>query len=145
MSWGWQWKPYVPVARRRAKAKQCARQLAKKGRVLRPIEVAGREIARTFWGRAWCENLERYSDFENRLPRGRTYVRNGSVIDLKVHKGEVTALVSGSQIYKVKVSIKAVAAPRWKEIIRSCSKSINSLMDLLQGRFADAVMQKLTC
>jgi uncharacterized Zn finger protein len=48
---------------------------------------------------AWCENLERYSDFQNRLPRGRTYLRNGSVIDLQIASGEVKALVCGSSVY----------------------------------------------
>ena len=68
-----------------------------------PVVIDGRTIAETFWGKAWCDNLERYSDFANRLPRGRTYVRNGSVVDLQIAPGAVTALVSGSTIYKVKV------------------------------------------
>jgi hypothetical protein len=77
MYWG-EWKPYVPVAKRRAQAARfAAKQAKKEKRDLRPVKIEGRKIARTFWGEAWCGNLERYSDFENRLPRGRTYVRNG--------------------------------------------------------------------
>ena len=80
MSWYGDWRPYVPVARRRAQAAKYAAKLAKKERrPLCPVKIEGRKIARSFWGQAWCDNLERYSDFENRLPRGRTYVRNGSV------------------------------------------------------------------
>ena len=88
------WKPYVSVAQRRANAERLAKQLAKKGQALSPITV-GRAIAQTFWGKAWCDNLERYSDYSNRLPRGRTYVRNGSVIDLSIGAGTVTAQVMG--------------------------------------------------
>jgi uncharacterized Zn finger protein len=145
MPWGWGWKPYVPVAARRAQARRYAQQIEKKqGRKLQPIAIQGRTIAKTFWGKAWCENLERYSDFANRLPRGRTYARNGSVIDLHVSPGKIKALVSGSEVYTVEVSISSLAAAPWKAIQRDCSQSIDSLMDLLQGRFSQGVMERLT-
>jgi uncharacterized Zn finger protein len=88
--------------------------LRKKDRIISPVSVDGRTIAKTFWGKAWCENLESYSDYENRLPRGRTYVRNGSVVDLQISASQITALVSGSEIYEVKVEILPVAKPRSK-------------------------------
>jgi uncharacterized Zn finger protein len=105
--------------------------------------VEGRTIVKTFWGKAWCENLERYSDFENRLPRGRTYVRNGSVIDLQIAPGQINALVSGSQIYKVKVTVAPVAKARWKSICKDCAGGIDSLVELLQGRLSKAVMERV--
>lgn len=141
----WGWKPYVPVARRRANAARAATQLAKKrGRELKPIAIEGRKIARTFWGEAWCDSLENHSDFENRLPRGRTYVRNGSVIDLHIDRGRVEALVSGSEMYTVKVEIERLKPAHWKGLKSECSESIDSLLDLLAGRFSDGVMQRLT-
>src|ERR1700745_782955 len=96
-----EWRPYVSVAQRQAKAMRKIAQLKKKGCVVSPVEIEGRGIAATFWGKAWCENLELYSDYANRLPRGRTYLRNGSVIDLQIAFGEVKALVSGSALSKV--------------------------------------------
>ena len=104
------WKPYVPAAARRRQAAREVAKLMKKGRQTSPVVIDGRKIARTFWGQAWCENLERYSDFANRLPRGRTYVRNGSVVDLRIAPGSVTALVSGSEIYEIKMHVAAVPA-----------------------------------
>ena len=98
-------RPYVTVGTRRAQAAREIAKLRKKGRQTSPVVIEGRTIAVTFWGEAWCDNLERYSDFANRLPRGRTYVRNGSVVDLQVAPGNVTALVSGSTLYDVKVSV----------------------------------------
>jgi uncharacterized Zn finger protein len=136
-------KPYVSVRARRARA---ARELAKlktKGRQTLPVVIEGRKIARTFWGEAWCDNLERYSDFANRLPRGRTYVRNGSVVDLQIASGSVTALVSGSAMYDVKVSIAPVSRGRWRSICQECSGAIDSLVELLQGRFSKGVMTRL--
>jgi len=145
MSWYGEWKPYVPVARRRAQAAQYAARLAKKEkRQLAPVKIEGRAVARTFWGQAWCDNLEAYSDFANRLPRGRTYVRNGSVIDLQIASGRVQAIVSGSEIYDVAIQIKTLAKPAWKRIREECSQSIHSVLDLLQGKFDAAVMQRLT-
>ena len=82
-------RPYVPVAKRRQQAARELEKLRKNGRAIAPVVVEGRQIAQSFWGKAWCDNLERYSDFENRLPRGRTYVRNGSLLDLKIARGNV--------------------------------------------------------
>jgi uncharacterized Zn finger protein len=118
-------------------------KLTKKGHPVSPVVIEGRTIARTFWGKAWCDNLERYSDFENRLPRGRTYVRNGSVIDLQIAPGEVKAMVSGSDIYKVTVIVAPVSKARWKSICADCAGAIDSLVELLQGRFSKGVMERV--
>jgi uncharacterized Zn finger protein len=140
---GWGWRSYVSAAQRQAQAMRKIAQLKKRGHVVSPVEIEGRSIARTFWGKAWCENLERYSDYANRLPRGRTYVRNGSVIDLRIAFGEVKALVSGSSIYKVAVKITPVSRGRWKSICRDCAGAIDSLVELLQGRFSKGVMERI--
>src|SRR3990170_2504751 len=137
------WKPYVPVAARRAQAAREVAKLTKKGQRTSPVVIDGRTIARTFWGEAWCDNLERYSDYANRLPRGRTYVRNGSVVDLQVGPGRVTALVSGSTMYDVKVTVGPVPRSRWSAICKDCSGAIDSLVELLQGRFSKGVMARL--
>src|SRR5476649_2001227 len=110
MGWFGGYAPYVPVAERKKRATREVTKLKKKGQIIEPVILEGRTIAKTFWGKAWCTNLESYSDYENRLPRGRTYVRNGSVIDLQVTRGEIKATVSGSSIYKVKISISAIEA-----------------------------------
>jgi uncharacterized Zn finger protein len=145
MSWYGDYRPYVPVAKRRAQAASYAARLAKKEkRQLSPVKIEGRAIARTFWGQAWCDHLEAYSDFANRLPRGRTYVRNGSVIDLQITSGRVWAIVSGSEVYNVSIQIKTLAKPAWKRIRQECSQSIHSVLDLLQGKLDAGVMQKLT-
>ena len=139
------WAPYVPVSERRRQAAKKVAALQKKGKSISPISIEGRTIARTFWGKAWCDNLEAYSDYENRLPRGRTYVRNGSVIDLQIGKGEIAALVSGSSVYTVKVTIRPLEGTRWKALIETCSGQIDSLVELLQGKFARGVMEVITC
>jgi uncharacterized Zn finger protein len=118
-------------------------KLAGKGHPVSPVVLEGRAIATTFWGKAWCENLERYSDYENRLPRGRAYVRNGSVVDLQIAPGEIKAMVSGSSLYKVVVKIAPVSKPRWKAICADCAGAIDSLVELLQGRFSKGVMERV--
>lgn len=137
------WKPYVPVAERRKKAEKVAAKMRKNGAALTPV-IGGRgSIAKTFWGKAWCENLERYSDYANRLPRGRTYVRNGSVIDLKISEGAVQAQVMGSSLYKVAVKVFAVPTPQWQAISADCAGSIDTLVELLQGKLSKAVMERI--
>ena len=140
---GYGYPPYGPVAERRLKAEQAMAKLRKQGRQLAPVRVEGRLIARSFWGKAWCENLEDYSDYANRLPRGRTYLRNGSVLDLQIHPGQVLAQVSGSSIYKVQVQVRPVAAAKWQALCADCGHGIASLVELLQGRFHQGVMALL--
>ena len=139
----WGFRPYVPVAERRKRAAKEIEKLRKKGYCVAPIVIEGRKIARSFWGKAWCDNLERYSDFANRLPRGRAYVGNGSVIDLRIVRGKVEALVSGSEIYKVKIGIAVAAPPRWKAICADCAGSVGSLIELLQGKLSQNVMERV--
>lgn len=136
--------PYVPVAERRRKAARKVAKLKKAGQKMAPIEIAGRKITVTFWGDAWCKNLESYSDYANRLPRGRTYVRNGSVVDLRIEAGRVRALVSGSDIYTVDIRIKRLAKTRWTGIKGHCAGKIDSLVELLQGSISKGVMQIVT-
>src|SRR5436309_10062095 len=132
-------RPYVPVARRRAQAAREVEKRRKKGQTVAPVVLSGRTIATTFWGQAWCDNLESYSDYENRLPRGRTYVRNGSVVDLQIQPGKVTALVSGSELYEVAISIVPLSDAEWRGLKARCAGQIGSVVELLQGRLSKSV------
>ncbi|MCH7747637.1 MAG: SWIM zinc finger family protein [Acidobacteria bacterium] len=138
------WRPYVPVATRRRRAAQKIATLQRSGRAISPVDIDGRTIARTFWGESWCRNLEAYSDYANRLPRGRTYVRNGSVLDLQIEHGRVRALVSGSSLYDVEIEIRPLARKRWKVIKSQCAGKIDSMVELLQGSISRGVMEVVT-
>ena len=138
------WKPYVPVAKRRQLARKKMAALSEKGVAIQPIEIEGRTIAKTFWGGAWCEHLESFSDYANRLPRGRTYVRNGSVCHLAVSKGRIEAKVSGSELYEVGVQIKTLPAKKWSGVKGRCAGQIGSLLELMQGNLSDHVMAVVT-
>ena len=139
----WGWRPYVPVAERRRRATREMEKRRKKGHAVSPVVLKGRKIVTTFWGQAWCDNLERYSDFANRLPRGRTYVRNGSVVDLQIGAGTIRALGSGSELYEVTVKVTPVAQARWNSLCTDCAGAIDSLVELLQGRFSKGVMERI--
>ncbi len=143
MDW-YGFKPYVSVAQRRAQAAKEVAKRIKKGQTVSPVKIEGKAIAWTFWGKAWCTNLEGYSDFANRLPRGRTYVRNGSVVDLKIAKGKITALVSGSELYEVEIDIAALPKQKWAELKAQCAGKIGTLVELLQGKLSKAVMETVT-
>jgi uncharacterized Zn finger protein len=144
MGWYYGFRAYVPVAQRRAEAAREVAKRTKKGQSVCPICIEGRAITSTFWGEAWCKNLESYSDFANRLPRGRTYVRNGSVVDLKIGKGCITALVSGSSLYEIEIDIAALPKQHWQILKQQCSGQIGSLVELLQGKLSKSVMELVT-
>lgn len=138
------WPRYVSVASRRAKATREMERLRKRGRDIQPVILEGRKIAHTFWGRAWCDHLEKFSDYVNRLPRGRSYVRNGSVCHLDIREGRIVAKVSGSELYDVKVSIRALPGAKWKRVREACAGQVGSMLELLQGRLSDRVMGIVT-
>jgi len=144
MSWHYGWRPYVPVAVRRRRAERKMEALRKKGVDIQPVEIEGRKIAKTFWGEAWCDHLESFSDYENRLPRGRTYVRNGSVCHLAIARGKIEAKVAGSELYNLRITIKTLSAKKWNAVKRRCAGQIGSLLELLGGNLSDHVMEVVT-
>lgn len=143
---GFGFRPYVSVAARKAKAAKKAKALQKEGYVLEPVDnVSPRgKIATSFWGHAWCRHLESFSDYDNRLPRGRSYVRNGSVLHLAIEPGEVTAMVQGSELYELTVRIDTLDAKTWNAVKKNCQGKIGSLIELLQGKISDGIMHLVT-
>ena len=133
----WGYPRYISVAKKKAKAARKIKQLRKKKPDIRPVIIEGRAIATTWWGKSWNVNLERYADYENRIGRGRSYVRHGSVLDLRIEQGQVTSLVQGtaSKPYSVTVNIKELSANIWKEITVACEGKLDSLQELLMGKF----------
>ena len=140
----WRFAPYVSVAKRRETAGRKMEKLRKQGIKIQSVEIEGRKIARTFWGESWCDHLESFSVYANRLPRGRTYVRNGSVCHLEIVGGKVKAIVSGSELYDVQIEIKQLPADSWEKMRARCSGKIGSLLELLQGKLSTSVMTVVT-
>jgi uncharacterized Zn finger protein len=135
------WSPYVPVAVRRAKAQKQLEKMKKKGLNVQPVQLSGRKIADSFWGKGWCDHMESFGDYANRLPRGRSYVRNGSVCHLEIKPGSIEAIVSGSSLYNVSITIFPLALHKWKAVKSSCTGRIGSLIDLLRGKLDRGVME----
>ena len=137
--------PYRPVAQQRSDAAKLVEKLRKKYPNLQPVVVEGRTIAKSFWGKAWCDNVETYMDHDNRLPRGRAYVRNGAVVDVHIFKGVVHALVSGSQAkpYKVEIHIDPLTAAKWKRIQEMSRGKVDSLLSLMQGKLPESLLHLL--
>lgn len=137
------WAPYVSVAERRKIAAREAAKLRKKNPSIAPIIIEGRTITNSFWGKAWGKNIESYRDYEYRLSRGRSCIRHGLVLDLQIDTGKITAIVSGSSLYTVSIKIDDLPPPKWQAICEDCSGGIDSLVELLQGRFSKHVMERL--
>lgn len=128
-----------------ARARRAKQRLGEEGLEMTPVEpVTARLITTTFWGKAWCRNLLQYSDYANRMPRGRSYVRHGSVIHLAMDAGAIHALVSGSRLYEVAIRIEPVPEEHWESIRRECAGEIESLVELLEGKPPRRVMEIVT-
>lgn len=118
-------------------ADESMKKQQKKGKEMHPIIVSGRKITQSWWGTAWCENLERYADYASRLERGKRYVRSGTVVDLTVEKGKIEARVQGRRKtpYKVEIRISPLNQERCQSIISRCSERIENMEELLSGNF----------
>ncbi len=137
---------YVTVAEKRARAQRAVENLRKKNPDISPIVIEGRKLVRTWWGKAWNDNLERYSDYANRIERGRSYVRHGAVLDLKIAPGKITALVQGTDAkpYKIDIAIQLLDKTMWDTITKTCEGKIDSLQELLEGKFPKALTELFT-
>jgi uncharacterized Zn finger protein len=135
MSWEYGYYSQPTVAEQKRKAEKQLAKLRKKDPELRPVLINGSKFAKTWWGLAWCKNLERYADYENRIGRGRSYVKNGLVLDLKIAAGQINALVSGSSVYNVAITIDKLPDAKWKKISEYCAERIDSMEALAQGSF----------
>jgi uncharacterized Zn finger protein len=146
--WNYARKPSASEQRQRAarESRRLAQRAAKGGRQPSPVVIDGRSIVRSFWGKAWCANLESYRDYEYRLPRGRSYVRNGAVLDLELGPGSIAAVVAGSRPhpYAVDIKIKPLSAAHWTRLKAQCAGGIGTLIELLEGRLSEQVMQAVT-
>jgi uncharacterized Zn finger protein len=137
MSWGYYRTP--TVAQQKSQAEQRLAKLRKKDAGIQPITIEGSKVAKTWWGISWCRNLERYADYENRIGRGRSYVKNGFVLDLRIAESFITALVSGSSVYRVAIIIDRLPEKKWSRIASACAKRIDSIAALAEGRFPEAL------
>ena len=142
----WEYPRYVSVAEKKEKAEKKLKKLRKKNPHINPIAIEGSAIARTWWGKAWNRNLESYADYSNRIGRGRSYVRHGAVLDLQIDSGKVESMVQGSRSkpYSVTVQIKAMGKENWKEMKAASEGKLDSLQELLAGKFPKALGEVFT-
>lgn len=124
-------------------AENTLRKEKSKGKVMEPVVIQGRSIVKSWWGSAWCDNLEKYADYESRLERGKRYVRTGAVVDLKIQKGKVQARVQGRRKtpYKVEIRISPLSEERCQRIISRCGRRIDNLERLLKGDFQEELKE----
>jgi uncharacterized Zn finger protein len=138
---GWRsWPKPLRKDERLARAGRAAKKLSRGGRELHPVVVEGRTAAKSAWGKGWCTTLASYGDYENRLPRGLSYLRSGAVIDLAIQRGRVEALVSGSRVYKVRIDIRPLTRARWSAMKAQCAGGITSLVALLRGELSPPII-----
>ncbi len=128
---------------------QIEREIARRRELGEPFEQVTCEVARgmpasTFWGKAWGLNLEHYSDYEGRLPRGRNYLRKGNVYDLSITEGEIFAYVTGAEIYEVLVRIDPLDGDRWETVKAKTAGEIANLVALLSGSLGPGVLETIT-
>lgn len=139
------WWSYTDASESKERVRREIARLQKRGESFTALEVPkGNKISKTFWGQAWCRNLESYQVYENRLPRGRSYLRQGNVYNLVIESGHIYARVAGSHLYETHVHIQPLQTPHWKRLKEACAGQVNSMLDLLAGRLGEGVLAVLT-
>jgi uncharacterized Zn finger protein len=128
----------------RQRAAFFAKKLGDEGVRLTPVKSAKKSISSSFWGQAWNRNLNHYSMFANQLAPGRTFLRNGAVIDLCVEKGTIRGLVAAQSLCEVAVKARPVDTARWARLVERCSGSVRSLTDLMSGKLPEETLAAIT-
>jgi len=137
---------YIPVAEKRRQAQKSVEKLRKKNPDISPVIITGTKLTTTWWGKSWNKNLESYSDYSNRIGRGRSYVRHGAVLDLKMTQGKISALVQGSEAkpYQVTINIQSLPKDIWETLTNDCTGKIDSMQELIEGKFPKALSELFT-
>ena len=139
------WYPrYVPVDAQRARVVSEMNRLVASGVEVQPVELRGRTLARSFWGRRWCEHVESFSEYAARLAQGRACLRNGSVCHLSMESGGVDAMVIGSALHHVTIRVRRLEAAAWMAMRTACAGRVESVVELREGRVPDDVAEVVT-
>ena len=136
---------YVPVAEKKANALNAIKKLKEKDPNISPVIIEG-TLGKTWWSKSWNKNLESYADYSNRISRGKSYVRQHCVVDLKISKGEIFSKVQGSRIkpYDIEIKIETLTKEAMNHVLMSCQKSIESIEQLVEGKFPKG-LETLIC
>jgi uncharacterized Zn finger protein len=140
------WWSYQDVAEQKARVQREIAKRKKRGQKFEalPAPAGQKKLCTTFWGLAWCRNLESYQDYESRLPRGRSYLRQGNVYNLEIEPGKLSAVVAGSELYDTSITIQPLPKKQWQQIVKSSAGQVGSMLDLLAGKLGDGLMKVLT-
>ena len=141
MSWD-----FEDAADRKERVRREIAKRLKRGEMMEVLEApqGSKKLATTFWGKAWCDHLATYAEYEHRLPRGRSYLRQGNVYNLTIEPGQVSAVVAGSELYETKVRIRPLEKEAWEELVAQCEGQVGSMLDLLAGKLGEGVLKVLT-
>ena len=101
------------------------------------------QYGRTWWGAQWLQALTQI-DFDNRLPRGRTYANRGAVRNLVVDGGRISAKVQGSRPrpYEVEVVVPPVPPADAARLIDSLTADPGLIARLLNRELDPAVLDE---
>ena len=140
------WWSYQDVEEQKKRVQREIAKRKKRGQKFEVLEAppGKNKLSTTFWGQAWCRNLESYQDYESRLPRGRSYLRQGNVYNLEIKPGKLSAVVAGSELYDTSITIKPLPKEQWQQIVESSAGQVGSMLDLLAGKLGDGLMKVLT-
>ena len=136
------WWSYEEAAEAKERVQREIEKRVKRGERFEALmPVAGKKhLCTTFWGKAWCNHLESYQEFESRLPRGRSYLRQGSVYNLNIEPGKITAMVAGAELYHTQIFIHSLKVSKWQDIVEKCEGQVDSMLDVLAGKLGNGVM-----
>jgi len=99
-------------------------------------------FANRWWAKRWIGTLERFN-IGARLGRGRSYARQGQVLDIEIASGEVKARVQGSERepYRVSIKLKPLSAADWQKLTEAMTEEARFSAKLLAGEMPEDIEQ----
>lgn len=103
--------------------------------------MARQTYGNTWWGEQWLNALT-HIDYDNRLPRGRTYANKGAVKDLKLSGGALHAKVQGSRPrpYQVSIQVPSLTEKNVENLLDALVSDPGVIARLLNGELDPSVL-----
>ncbi len=135
--------PRLKAADLQKLAQQRLAELQAGGEELTPVVNTTRKLAGNFWGSAWMKHLAHCESGGMCLAPGRTLLRHGCVLDVRIAPCSIRALISAEELYEVNLQLAPLDSEQQEQLAASCGRHIDSLLSLLEGKVDAAVLRHL--
>ncbi len=105
--------------------------------------MAAQSFGKTWWGAQWLNALT-HIDYDNRLPRGRSYANQGAVLQLEIQGGRIHARVQGSRSkpYQIEIDVPPISPTQTQSFLDALTRDPLIISRMLNRELDPAVLEQ---